>query len=148
MPSGGQSSRAVDSGDASGDAGDGNRCPSARFDPRMQDRGRCLAWRHLLPVLPVAGVLCLCVGWPVLLAVLTGSLAIPHNDAWAHSLIAQHYARSGSVELTGWNRNALVGQIVVLGPLGSSMIARQLFVAVLASVGLLATYGWLMPQWG
>jgi hypothetical protein len=104
MPSGGQSSRAVDSGDASGEAGDGNRCPSARFDPRMQDRGRCLAWRHLLPV---TGLLCLCVAWPVFLAVLTGSLAIPHNDAWAHSLIAQHFARSGSFELIGWNRSAL-----------------------------------------
>lgn len=104
-----------------------------------------MAWRHLLPV---AGVLCLCVGWPVLLAVLTGSLAIPHNDAWAHSLIAQHYARRGSVELVGWNRSALVGQIIVLGPLGSSIIVQQLFIAVLASVGLLTIYGWLMPRVG
>jgi hypothetical protein len=104
-----------------------------------------VAWRHLIPV---AGILCFCVGWPVLLAVLTGSLAIPHNDAWAHSLIAQHYARSGSVELAGWNRSALVGQIVVLGPLGSSILVQQLFVAMLASVGLLATYGWLRPRVG
>lgn len=111
----------------------------------MQSIGRRVAWRH--PLL-IAGVLCLCVGWPVLLAVLTGSLAIPHNDAWAHSLIAQHYARTGLVELIGWNRTALVGQIVVLGPLGSSIIAQQLFVAVLASAGLLATYGWLMPRVG
>ena len=104
-----------------------------------------VAWRH---VLPVAGVLCLCVGWPVLLAVLTGSLAIPHNDSWAYSLIAQHYARSGSVDLIGWPNMGLVGQIIVLGPLGGSIIVQQLFVAVLAAVGLLATYGLLMPRVG
>jgi len=111
----------------------------------MQCSGRGLLRRH---VIPLAGVLCLCVGWPLLLAVLTGSLAIPHNDSWAHSLIAQHYARSGSVELVGWPSMALVGQIIVLGPLGASLIAQQLFVAVLASVGLLATYGVLMPRVG
>src|SRR5436305_13929403 len=86
-------------------------------------------WRHLLPL---AGILCLCVGWPMLLAVFTGSLAIPHNDAWAYSLIAEHYARSGSIQLVGWNRAALVGQIVVLGPLGGSIVVQNLFVAVLA----------------
>lgn len=99
-------------------------------------------------VLPLAGVLCLCVGWPVLLAVITGSLTIPHNDAWAHAVIAQHYGRTGSIELVGWNRSGLVGQIVVLGPLGRSIIVQQLFVAVLASVGLLATYGLLLPRVG
>lgn len=104
-----------------------------------------MAWRQPLPV---AGVIALSVGWPGLLAVVTGSLAIPHNDAWAHSLIAQHFARSGSFELIGWNRSALVGQVVVLGPLGESIVVQQLFVSLLAAVGLLATYGWLVHRVG
>jgi hypothetical protein len=103
-----------------------------------------VAWR----LLPVAGVLCLCVVWPGLLALLTGSLSIPHNDAWAYSVDAQHYAQSGSVELVGWAHGATIGQIIVLGPLGSSITVQQLFVAVLALVGLLATYGWLVPRVG
>jgi hypothetical protein len=111
----------------------------------MQVMGRRVAWHHLTPV---AGLICLCVGWPALLAVLTGSLGIPHNDGWAYSLIAQHYAQTGSFDLLGWGEMGLAGQIVVLGPLGTSIIVQQLFVAVLAVVGLLATYGWLVPRVG
>jgi hypothetical protein len=111
----------------------------------MLEMGRRLAQR--LP-LPVAGVLCLCVGYPVLLAVLTGSLSIPHNDTWAYSLIAQHYAQSGSFGLLGWGEMGLAGQVIVLGPLGSSIIIQHLLVALLAAVGLLATYGWLVPRVG
>ncbi|WP_172798290.1 glycosyltransferase family 39 protein [Mycobacterium sp. GA-1285] len=96
----------------------------------------------------MAGILCFCIGWPVFLAVFTGSLEIPHNDAWAYSLIAERHARSGSIELVGWNRAALIGQIVILGPLGQSIVAQQLFVAALATCGLLATYGLLVPRIG
>ncbi|MEE2854237.1 MAG: glycosyltransferase family 39 protein [Actinomycetota bacterium] len=82
------------------------------------------------------------------LAAATGSWAIPHNDAWAYALIARHYAEQGSIELAGWNRSALIGQIVVLGHLGSSLIVQKVFVAVLAALGLLATYGLLEPRVG
>jgi len=111
----------------------------------MEGTERRVNWRHALPL---AGVICLCVGWPALLAHYTGSLGIPHNDAWAYSLIAQRYAHGGAFELVGWAAVGLAGQVVVLGPLGASIVIQHLFVAALASVGLLATYGWLIPRVG
>lgn len=87
----------------------------------------------------------ICVGVPVGLAAATGSLSIPHNDGWSHSKIAQVFATTYHFELLGWNRTALVGQVVVLGPLGRSIIAQQLFVACLAVLALVATYLFLLP---
>lgn len=96
----------------------------------------------------LAALLCVSVGLPVVLSVATGSIAIPHNDAWSHSKIAEEFARTGAFELVGWNRAALVGQVVILGPLGSSIIAQQLFVAALSLVALGATYGYLFSRVG
>jgi len=87
-------------------------------------------------------------GIPLLLAFVTGSIAIPHNDAWSHTRIAQEFARSGEFVLLGWNRSALLGQIVALGPLGESIIAQHLFVAALSVVALLATHRYLHPRVG
>jgi hypothetical protein len=64
---------------------------------------RAATWRLASPI----AVLCLCVGYPLLLAALTRSLTIPHNDSWAYARIAQHYAQSGSIELVGWNCSAV-----------------------------------------
>ena len=72
---------------------------------------------------------------PLALAFLTGSIAIPHNDAWSHSRIAEGFARDGEIRMLGWNRTALVGQVVPLGPLAASIVAQQVFVAVLAVLG-------------
>ncbi len=88
------------------------------------------------------------VGVPILLAVITGSLAIPHNDAWSHSKIAEEFATTGSIDLVGWNRTALIGQVVILGPLGDSIVAQQLLVVALSLVGLAATYWYLVPRVG
>lgn len=88
------------------------------------------------------------VGVPLALATATGSLAIPHNDAWSHSRIAQVFARTGDIQLLGWNRTSLVGQIVPLGQLGTSVAGQQLFVVVLAAVALVATFGFLSPRLG
>ena len=92
------------------------------------------------PVVVVGAALALGVLVPLVLSVLSGSISLPHNDAWAHSLIAQNYANGNGIELVGWNRTALVGQIVVLGPLGASITAQQAAMAVLGLVGLMATY--------
>jgi hypothetical protein len=80
------------------------------------------------------------VGIPVGLSLLTGSMEIPHNDAWSHSKIAQTFAQSGVWEFLGWNRTALVGQIVILGPLASSILAQQFVVAVFGVVALVSIY--------
>jgi hypothetical protein len=96
----------------------------------------------------LTAVLGCAVGVPVALAFLTGSIAIPHNDAWSHSKIAEGFARDGEIRLLGWNRTALVGQVVPLGPLAASIAAQQLFVAVLAVLGLVATYAFLLARVG
>jgi len=83
------------------------------------------------------------VGIPVLLAALSGNLAIPHNDGFAYSLIARKFAETGSIHLVGWTEPFSVSQEVTLGPLGSSLVLQQLFVAVLAAMALIATY-WVL----
>lgn len=88
----------------------------------------------------LAMLITLAVGLPVALSMFTGSLEIPHNDAWSHSKIAETFADSGSWEFLGWNRTALVGQIVILGPLAGSILAQQLAVAVLGVVALTSIY--------
>lgn len=86
-------------------------------------------------------VICLVgVGLPVAVAAVTGNLAIPHNDAWSYSRIAQTFARTGHITLLGWNRTSLIGQVVLLGPLGSSLTAQQVAVAVLATVLIYCVY--------
>ncbi|MHA6525497.1 hypothetical protein [Tessaracoccus sp. G1721] len=91
--------------------------------------------RLLLAAAVVVGVLI-----PLALSIMTGSISIPHNDAWSHAVIARTFAETGRIELVGWNRSSLVGQIVVLGPLAGSVVAQHLWVAATAVVGLLATF--------
>jgi hypothetical protein len=97
-------------------------------------------------VLLLTGVLVMSVGIPLVLAISTGSIAIPHNDAWSHSRIAQNFATTGRIELLGWNRTALAGQVVILGPLGKSIVAQQLLVVGLSLVALTATYLYLRAR--
>ena len=100
-------------------------------------RGRTLALVLLLA---------LATGLPLGLSIATGSISIPHNDAWSHAKIAQEFGRTGAFQLVGWNRTALVGQVVPLGPLATSIVAQQLFVAALSLVALLATYAYLRSR--
>jgi hypothetical protein len=106
----------------------------ARFTPR------------LIALLALAAVLG--IGIPLWAAVATGSISIPHNDAWSYSRIAQGFARTGHIRLLGWNRSSLVGQFVILGPLGSSIAVQQVFVAVLGLVCLAAVYDLAAPAVG
>jgi hypothetical protein len=94
--------------------------------------------RRPIPILAV--VTGLAVGVPAALAAASGNLAIPHNDAWAYSLIAERFSRTGDITLVGWNRAFTIGQAVLLGPLGRSIIAQQLLVIVLAATALGATF--------
>jgi len=96
------------------------------------------AARH--SVVGLVAIIGVCVAMPTVLAAVTGNLAIPHNDAWAYSLITERFAKTGAIRLVGWNHPFSVGQVVALGPLGSSIVTQQLFVAVVAMAALGATF--------
>ncbi|HEV7978740.1 glycosyltransferase family 39 protein [Amycolatopsis sp.] len=104
---------------------------------------RSPAARVLLAAAVLLGVLV-----PVVLAVVTGGLSIPHNDAWSYSRIAQTFGLTGRIELLGWNRSALFGQFMVLGPLARWLVAQQVFVALLGIVALAAVYDLLVSSLG
>jgi len=106
----------------------------ASVQTRTQGRDRGLVL-GLLGLAAVLGVLL-----PLALSGWTGSLSIPHNDTWAFSRSAQIFARTGGFHLFNWNDMALVGTFVPLGPLGSSIAVQQVYVAVLALVGLAAFF--------
>jgi hypothetical protein len=88
----------------------------------------------------LTAVIALAVGVPFFLALATGNLSIPHNDGWSYSKIAQVFAETGHIHLLNWNRTALIGQLVMLGPLARWIWVQQFAVSVLAAVGLLLTY--------
>ena len=75
---------------------------------------------------------------PWLVALLSGNLVIPHNDAWSHSKIGQIFGQTGEFQLQSWNGSALVGQIVILGPYASSIFIQQTFVTLMTVLSLLA----------
>lgn len=85
---------------------------------------------------------------PLALAIATGGLSIPHNDAWSYSRIAQTFGNTGRIELLGWNRSALFGQFMVLGPLARWLVAQHIFVALLGVVALAAVYDLVVPSVG
>ncbi len=70
--------------------------PAPGDDVASGSRPRWTLWGLL-------GVLALTVGVPVVLAIATGAIAIPHNDAWSHSRIAQAFAEGDGFQLVGWN---------------------------------------------
>ena len=90
--------------------------------------------------LALAIVVALGVGVPFVVAITTGSLSIPHNDSWSYGKIAQIFAETGKIHLLNWNRTALIGQLVLFGPLARWIWVQQTVVGVLAVIALLATY--------
>jgi len=88
----------------------------------------------------LASLVVFAVGVPFILALTTHSLFIPHNDGWSYSKAAQLFAETGAIHLQNWNRSALIGQLVMLGPLGRWIWAQQTAMAVLGVAGLLLTY--------
>ena len=103
---------------------------SARLPPR-----KGAAWTPWL--IAIGGV---CVVLPVVVSALSGNLTIPHNDGWSMSRITQTFARTGQIRLLNWNDMNLVGQVVMLGPLGSSLVVQQLAVAALSLLCLFCCY--------
>ena len=87
------------------------------------------------------------IGIPFVLAFVTESLAIPHNDAWAYSRIAQAFARGEGLHLVGWNRVFLLGQVVLFGQ-SPSIAGQHATVGVVAVCGLVAVFVLLRDQVG
>jgi len=77
---------------------------------------------------------------PLAIAGVSGNLTIPHNDSWAYSKIAQVWAETGEIDLVGWNRAALVGQFVFLGPLAHSVFVQSLVVCVFGILALVCLH--------
>lgn len=110
--------------------------------------------RHRLPPLRISGgftrdpgswtifalIVAFGVGLPLLIAVITGNIAIPHNDAWAYSRITRTFWSTGQFRLLNWDDMMLIGQVVMLGPLGKSIVLQQVAVSVLAVVCLWCIY--------
>src|SRR5436309_1072880 len=69
---------------------------------------------------------------PLLCAVVTGGISIPHNDGWAFTRAASIFARTGHVQMFNWNKMGLAGMFIPLGPFGASITVQQCFVAALA----------------
>lgn len=97
---------------------------------------------------PVGLLVLVLVGLPLAQAAVTGALSIPHNDAWSHARIARTFAETGQIRLVGWNRSALIGQVVVLGPLGGSVVAQHLFAVACGALALVLTYLLVEPRAG
>lgn len=99
------------------------------------------AWaqEHRVPLV-LAAMLLMAMGIPLWLATETGSISIPHNDAWSYSEISQNFAHSGHIHLLGWNRGALIGQVVLVGPLGRWFAAQQLVIVGLGLAAAVLTY--------
>ncbi|WP_081830504.1 glycosyltransferase family 39 protein [Rhodococcus sp. UNC363MFTsu5.1] len=110
------------------------------------DGGAARRSRVASVLLVAAGLLGVLV--PLTMAAVTGGLSIPHNDAWSYSRIAQTFGSTGGIELLGWNRSALFGQFIVLGPLARWLVAQHLFVALLGVVALAAVYDLVVPSAG
>lgn len=92
----------------------------------------------------LAGIVLLCVGFPLLSAVITGSIRIPHNDDWAYFRIVFHLADEGLLRLVGWNEITFVGQLLWAFPVakffGPSVVPIVVVNALIAALGLVLTY--------
>ena len=113
--------------------------PSGDGDGR-EDRYGGAAQRSAQWLTPLAAALFLGVFVPLVYAALSGNLGIPHNDTWAFGRSAQDFVHTGHVRMYNWNMMGLAGLVVVAWPVGASLTAQSVFIAVLAAAGLLACF--------
>jgi hypothetical protein len=102
-----------------------------------------MAW-----LVPLGAALLLGVFIPLAYAALSGNLGIPHNDTWAFGRSAKDFVHTGHVRMYNWNMMGLAGLVVAAWPVGTSLAAQSVFVAVLAVAGLLACYDVLLGALG
>jgi hypothetical protein len=116
-----------------------------RSRPRLVPQALARRWSPE----PRAWWLCLViacgVGTPLIVAAFTGNLTIPHNDSWAYSRIAETLWRTGHLRLLNYNDMSLIGQVVMLGPLGRWLAVQQVAVAVLGAIAVWCCYALVRP---
>jgi len=89
------------------------------------------------------GVLGFCIGLPLVSAITTGAISIPHNDDWAFFRILFHLTETGELQLVGWNEMTFVGQLLWAYPVAllfESIAAVTSVNALIAGLGLWLTY--------
>jgi hypothetical protein len=96
------------------------------------------------PAIVAAAVIAAVVLAAVVVSGLTGSLGIPHNDAWSYGKTAMGFAGTGQMHLPGWGQMFLLGQIVTTVPFlllfGSHESTLQIYGAAAATLALACTY--------
>lgn len=96
------------------------------------------------PAIVAAAVIAAVVLAAILVSGLTGSLGIPHNDAWSYGKTALAFAGTGQMHLQGWGQMFLLGQIVTTVPFllvfGSHESTLQIYGAAAATLTLACTY--------
>ena len=108
--------------------------------PPIPDR-EARRWSWWLLAVAVLGVLL-----PITVSAITGNISIPHNDSWASSKIAETFANTGTIKLVNWNEMSMIGQAVMLGPLGSSIVNQQVSIAILSLILLYCAYDIMAPS--
>jgi hypothetical protein len=112
------------------------RAPAPSADEGVSGPARpSLPW-----LVPLGAAVLLGVFIPLVYAALSGNLGIPHNDTWAFGRSAMDFVHTGHVRMYNWNMMGLAGLVVVAWPVGTSLAAQSVFIAVLAVAGLLACY--------
>jgi 4-amino-4-deoxy-L-arabinose transferase-like glycosyltransferase len=92
----------------------------------------------------VLGLVVIAVAIPVLLAGLSGSLLLPHNDDFGYRRVASTLYESGRLQFTGWTIMTVIGQIAFAMPfllvLQGSSWAFAASSVTLAVIGIAASY--------
>lgn len=117
----------------------------------LEPPGRSGATRARSVLLAATALACPLV-FALVVAIVTGNMTIPHNDAWAYSKIAAGFADDFTVRLVGWNRSGLVGQTLLAAPLtwllGNPLVAQHSLVWTLALVLVVVSYTYFRPVLG
>lgn len=113
-----------------------------------EDGGTGTAKRSAPWLVPLGAALLLGVLVPLAYAALSGNLGIPHNDTWAFGRSAEDFVHTGHVRMYNWNMMGLAGLVVLAAPVGASVTAQSVFIAVLAVAGLLACHDVLLGVLG
>jgi len=86
---------------------------------------------------------------PFLIALISGSLVIPHNDDFNYRRVALDLYQYGRIQLTGWTVMSLIGQLFLVQPLlwltGGAPWAFGTMTSFTAVVGIVASYLLVRP---
>jgi hypothetical protein len=100
---------------------------------------RSIAWYAVV----VAVVAVLAVALPLLVTAHYGALRVPRSDAWSYLDSLFRWADGGRLTYNNWASMTLIGQLLLALPVAKvftdSILAIDVFVAILGGIGLVAT---------